>query len=103
MNKFMIAAAIAAMLPAMSVATTTPAMAQAQEVCLTKTIFGEDIRPMCFVPQSISSATDDTCWHHFAAPILVCGWSSAKPPVVDPVGPRPEPPRPSPQPQTPAN
>jgi hypothetical protein len=88
---------IAAMVAATFVAGSVPAIAQVQEVCLTKTIFGEKIAPMCFVPESISSATDGTCWHHFAAPILVCG-DPAKPPVVvvpgtDPN--QPEPPRPN--------
>jgi hypothetical protein len=88
---------IAAMVAATFVAGSVPAVAQAQEVCLTKTIFGEEIAPMCFVPESISSATDGTCWRHFAAPILVCG-DPAKRPVINPGGDRPEPPKPLPAP-----
>lgn len=91
MKKFMLAAAMAAMIPAMSV-TTTPVIAQTQEVCLTKTIFGEDIRPMCFVSESIGSMNSGVC----EVVIVPSGGTRC---VFD----RPAPPRPSPEPLTPAN
>jgi hypothetical protein len=52
---------IAAMVAATFVTSSVPAVAQVREVCLTQTIFGEKIAPMCFVPESIGSMKSGVC------------------------------------------